>query len=184
MTAIQTIIDAICKLFTWWIFIAPWEQAIRVRAGKHVSMHGRGVILVIPFLDRVYVQSVRRRVCNLPSQVVTSKDGVALSVGVAIAYAITDLRTLYDTLHMADDSIRAFAAAVIADFISSHDASECDAAGLATASSKLDFETYGLGEASIRVINIARVKTYRLITGDMITWSTGPSLDTIAHSNK
>ena len=38
MNQILDLIREFFRLFQWWVIIAPWEQAVRVRAGKHLTL--------------------------------------------------------------------------------------------------------------------------------------------------
>lgn len=53
------------RQFQIWVVVAPWEQAVRVRLGKHLSVLNAGVHLKLPFADLVYLQSVRLRISGI-----------------------------------------------------------------------------------------------------------------------
>ena len=65
---IREILSIIGDLFTWIVIVAPWEQALRIRLGKRVKLCKAGCYLRIPFIDRIYRQSIRRRLSYFQTQ--------------------------------------------------------------------------------------------------------------------
>jgi regulator of protease activity HflC (stomatin/prohibitin superfamily) len=177
---VTTILQLIRQLFTafrWWVIIQPWEQAVRCRLGKHVRTLGPGIHLRLPFIDAVFIQSIRRRMLHLPTQTVATKDGKTVTLGGAAAYEIADVRKLYETLHDAAGTIENLCLCAIAEVVATHQASECLPIFIGNEATKLvKFEDYGLGGAQICVTDFAFVKTFRLINDQR--WSRGGSLDT------
>lgn len=179
MTGLQQVLALLKSLLTWWIIVSPWERAVRVRLGKHEALLGPGVHLRIPFADRVYQQSTRRRASALPPQTLVTKDGKPLTVAVMVGYVINDLLLLYHTLHHAEGTIHSEVLGAIGRFVTSRESRNCGPVELAAAAtSAVDLEQFGLGDVSITVTSFAYVRTYRLITGEGHTWSHGDSLDT------
>ena len=174
---VRDILRGIQSALTWWVSVAPWEQAIRVRAGKHVKLLDAGIHLRVPILDRVYRQSTRLRVSTLPSQVLTTASGKALTLGLTLSYRITDLRRLYESLHHAEGSLCALVLQAAATHVRAvEEVSPADLCG--KLGRELKLEQYGLAEAKIGIANYAVVRTYRLITGDAVVWSQGDDLNT------
>lgn len=171
---IREVMHQLGRLFTWLLIVAPWEQALRVRWGRHVRLLNGGTYIRIPFIDRVYRQSVRRRLSIIPPQTLTTKDGRAITVGAAIGYAIVDLRKLYDTLHDAADTIQSAVSARVASYVATHTFDECRPEQIeAHVRDGLTLGEYGLGSTEFYITNFAAVKTYRFITGEMRSWSNG-----------
>ena len=157
----------------------PWERGLRVRLGRWVTELTPGPYLVVPFVDQLYRQSVRRRLKLIPAQTLTTTDGKTFTIGGAVGFEIVDLATLYNTLHDADDTIEAEVSAIIAEYVGSHSSAECvplDLEKKVRASLKL--ESYGLGAPEFFVTNFASAKTYRLITGEIKHWPKGTGLNT------
>ena len=165
------------ELFTWFFAVAPWEQAIRVRAGKHVRLLGAGFYIRIPFIDRIYKQSIRRRLRVLrPQTVKTSDDHVVSCVG-AVGYEITDLKRLYNTVESPNDTIECEVASLIVDYIGGQTQAKCTVAGLEKyVMNAMDLSKYGLGGQEFYVTSMATARTYRLITGDMPGWNSDNQL--------
>lgn len=176
---IKQLLQGIQSALTWWVTVAPWEQAIRVRAGKHVRLLRAGIHARVPILDRVYRQSTRRRVTTLPPQTLTTKDGKSLTLGLTLGYRIVDLMRLYETLHHAEGTIMAMALGSAARFVMAHEAGFDPVALCSEVERGLGLERYGLADVDISLANHAVVRTYRFITGDADVWSSGAdNLDT------
>lgn len=174
---IQSILRAFLPAFSWFVIVAPWEQAVRVRLGKHVQLLGAGVALKIPVVDRVFRQSTRERRSVIRPQVVTTTDGQAITVSGALGYRVDDLLKLYDTLEAPEDTLEAMVSGSVADFISARTKDECEPKALEEyVSERLELERYGLGGGSFHVVNLVAVKTYRFITGEIPSWSHGSGL--------
>lgn len=167
MNWLRDLVSQLSSAFRFWVILAPWEQGLRIRGGKKAKLLLPGVRLVIPFWDRVYRQSIRRRTCSTPTQVVTTTDNKAYSSSLVIIYSVTDLQTLYDTLHYPDRVLEAEAAGLLAEYISSRPSAQISSKGLQDfISNNMDLSRYGLQCHEIRTASFAAVRTYRLITGD------------------
>jgi len=176
---ISEILRSIAQIFTWLVVVAPWEQVIRVRLGSRVSLLQSGWYLRLPFVDRVYRQSTRRRLTVIPAQTLTTSDGKAVTIGSALGYEISDLRRLYETIHDAADTIESEASTVIADFIGLHDLAQCSPEAIEEAvRARLHLERYGLNSTEFYITNFAVVRTLRVITGEIKSWQRGESIDT------
>jgi regulator of protease activity HflC (stomatin/prohibitin superfamily) len=152
-------------IFQWWVIIAPWEFALRVRLGKHVAKLGPGVHLRIPFVDAVYKQSVRLRVSVLPMKTTMSKDRKPLTIAGTLGYSIADIEKLYQTLHHAEDTLVNVARNVLSDIATATDSEQLRPELLAkVATDRISFERYGLKGVEVRVTDFAFVRTYRFIS--------------------
>lgn len=178
MTTFSQIMDAIRRALQWWIIIAPWEQGIRVRMGKHVTRLEPGVHLRLPLVHAVYRQSVRMRWCDLPTQTIATADGKTVTLSVTLGYQVDDIERLYTTLHHAEATLRNMTLSAVAAAIHGMDAECCTPRAVEEhATDALDFAAYGVGEVRIRATDFAFVRTYRLIQDQR--WVTaGDDLDT------
>lgn len=188
MNALGVLIQNIGNLFTWLVIVAPWEQALRVRLGKRVVLLNAGCYLRIPFVDRVYRQTVRQRMFVIRPQVLTTLDRKTLSMSGAIGFRITDLHMLFNTLHDALDTIESQIASTIAGYVATHPLSECDPKNIEVhVSEKISLSRFGLDGQEFRLTNYAVVRTFRFISGDLPSWSNGNALNTSqddAHVNR
>lgn len=179
---LRELLQQIGNLFRWFIIVAPWEQAIRVRAGKHQRLLSAGLYLRIPFLDRIYLQSTRRRISTIAPQTITNLSGKTITLSCCVGYAIEDLMKLYEKLHDAADTIDAEVGAIVAGFVVTNEDDDCTPQILeAYVRDRLTLEEYGLRDPEFYVINWADVKTVRLLTGELKYWQNGNLLDTSRH---
>jgi hypothetical protein len=150
----------------FWIAVAPWEQALRVRCGRHVKVLGPGFYGRIPLLDVVYLQSVRVRSCLIATQTLSTSDGHTLIVGGALSYSVADIGKLYDRLHHAEDTLRTFTGAALAEHVQSTARALLKPDSLASAATaKLhhQLEQCGLTDVEVSLTDFAFVRTYRLV---------------------
>lgn len=157
-----SLLDRFLGLFTWWVTVTPWEQALRVRLGKRVTRLVPGIHLKIPVIDAIYKQSVRLRSACLPVQTITTSDGKTITLAAVLNYEIRDIELLYMTLHHAEDTLRNLATGAIAAYVRSRPLSECGPEDIVVGVG-LDLDRYGIETAGIQVIDYAVVRTYRLI---------------------
>lgn len=186
MNIVRALLQSVGNLFRWWIIVVPWEQALRVRSGKRVTHLHAGIHFKIPLWDRIYLQSTRLRLVNLPSQTLMMKDGRIVVVSARLGYSIQDLLLLYQTLDQPDGTISSMAAARFAEVMAglpSENDLGLEALGDKVASG-LDFMRFGLCDVSFHITDFAYVKTYRLITGSADGWDHGAPLKTHVHDGQ
>lgn len=182
MSTIVGLIRQFFQLFVWWVVCTPWEQIVRVRAGKHVKLLEAGIHFRVPYLDRVYRQTTRLRTMALPVQTLTTLDGKTLTCAGSVGYAIGDMVRLYQTLHDAEDTLRQRTMGAIANYVYTHLAAECTPAAVqADAGSKINLSQYGLTEATVQLTAFCFVRTHRLIMDSM--WGSASNLNTITHED-
>ena len=78
--ATEEFLEYIFNAFKIWVIVQKWEAGIRVRTGKHMKKLKPGVHFKIPYFDSVYVQEVRLRIVSMPTQTITTKDGLTISI--------------------------------------------------------------------------------------------------------
>lgn len=160
------------EMLAWFVVVAPWEQAIRVRLGKHTTKLHAGIYLRIPFVDRVFKQSIRRRLSIIRAQTLTTADGKVITCAGALGFAIGDLEKLYDTLESPNDTLENEVAAIISRFIGGAPLKDCTSPKLEEyVRENLDLTRYGLIGQEFYTTSFATAKTYRFVTGDMSVWS-------------
>lgn len=167
METFTLLLKQIGQIFTWWVMVAPWEQALRVRAGRHVRRLRPGCHLRIPFLDTVHLQSVRMRLATMSMQTVMTSDRHALTVAGALGYAVGNIELLYQTLHHAEDTLTNLSMTAIAECAAHERAADLTPeilAQLATARIASAFTMNGVVDATIRISDFAFIRTYRLVS--------------------
>lgn len=176
------VFDYIARLLgaaAFWVVVMPWQQALRVRCGRHVRLLGPGIYLKLPVLDAVKVESVRRRTSMVPVQTLSTADGATVTVAAVVGYAIGDLGKLYGGLHHAEDTIVQMTQGAIAAEVFRQQRTEIAPGRLAEI---LDchlveaFAAYGLKDVTVRITDFAFVRAIRLISDQR--WFHGSALDT------
>ena len=163
------------QLFSWiadifkearfWQVVAPWERAVRVRAGKHTVLWGPGLHFRIPYLDDVRLVNTRLRVASAPCQTLSTLDGKAVTVASLIGFRIVD--PLKAMLRMADPEscCSSFVQTEVARYISARTSSAIHLNDLeeATLAGLERFGNGGFEFEFVRVVDYAVVKTFRLL---------------------
>lgn len=176
------VLDYLSRLLggiAFWVVVLPWQQGLRVRAGRHIRLLKRGIYWKLPVLDVVKVESVRRRTSMLPVQTLSTADGVTVTVSAVVGYEIGDLELLFSTLHHAEDTIIQTAQGVIAEEIFRQKRNELHPAQLVEIiNGRLAeaFTPYGLIEISMHLTDFAFLRAIRLIQDQR--WFHGRALDT------
>lgn len=161
---LSQILAAAWRPFQWWVTIAPWERGLRVRLGKVAATLEPGIHFRVPFLDRVYVQSVRLRIIEQEGQTITTADGKVLTVSIAVQFAIEDIAKLYATIAMPEMTLLSRAAALIAEHVARARSTELTGALLEErVSAALPGAEWGLGQCRAYITTFAVVRTYRLL---------------------
>lgn len=166
------------EAFKWWFVLQPWEQALRVRAGRWITKFEGGVHFCIPYLDAIFKQNCRLRITDIPQQTITNASEETLTIAGALQYRVADVEPLYNTLHMAEETISQTVMSLVADYIAVNTGDKCDPDSVQIhVNNSLDLGRYGLTEVRFLLTDYARVRTYRIIMGSMEKWN-AHALDT------
>lgn len=167
MEWLTTLFRAFAKPFQWWVVVGPWERGLRIRLGKVAAVLAPGIHFRIPFLDRIHVQSVRLRTLYLSGLTVTTRDGHALTVAMAIDFSIGDLLLMFNSLSAPDRTLQYRAAAALASFVSQNVKPDVT---LEAADAAVNFALagFGCGIAQIRArcFTFTYARPYRLLMND------------------
>lgn len=168
MNWVSQLLSVAAKPFQWWVVVAPWEQALRIRRGKVAALLGPGIHFRIPFFDRVYRQSLRRRVITDTGQTVTTLDGKVVTVAIGVSYEVADLLRLYSALANVESVLLNEVMAAVTEYVAKTSSSMLTPDGVARGA-ELDGDlcaNWGLKSVSVKTLNFAFVKTYRLLMND------------------
>lgn len=167
MGFLSDIFQEIKNLLTWYVIVTPWEAALRVRGGKNVTVLKAGVHWCVPIIHQVYRQSIRLRICDLPTQTLTTADGHTLTLKGMLGYEIKNIRKLYDKLQHADDALSNLVSGHIATFVAAQNRGDFTLLDIEReVLEKLDFSQYGLGNIKLRLTDFAYIRAYRIIMGE------------------
>lgn len=179
MSGILEYLSRVLRGIAFWFVVLPWQQALRVRAGRYVRLLGGGIYLKIPVLDVVQIESVRRRSSMVPTQTLSTADGATVVVSAVIGYAIGDLEKLFRSLHHAEDTIAQSAQGIIAEEVLALARAEIEPAKLAGLVNRrmVDaFAPYGLVDVTLHITDFSFMRAIRLIQDRR--WFHGRPLDT------
>ena len=164
MNQIKDFFEYIFNAIKIWIIVQPWQQGIRVRAGKTTKLLSPGVYFRIPYVDSVYVQESRLRIASMPIQTCTSKDLKTVTINASIGYSISCIETLYNTLYHPEITITNMAMSEVAEFVFASNIENITPQQIETkVLEKLNAGKYGLKFEYFRLTSFAIVRTYRLI---------------------
>lgn len=148
----------------FWIIVQPWEQGLRVRNGKHITLLNKGIYFRIPYFDSVYVQECRLRVCMMSMQTLTSKDNQTITMNGSIGYSIVDIEKLYNTLYHPELTITNIVMSETAEYVYNTNAKEATPEQISeSVMAKLNSFDYGLRFEYYKITNFAAIRAYRLI---------------------
>ncbi len=177
-TAFENVLRLIGKFFVWLYIIEPWEMSIRVRLGRRTDVLGPGVHLRIPFIDTVYTQHVRMRAVGIASQTVSTSDGHTVTFAGSLRYKVGDILAMYQNVHSPRDTINQVVRGLVTDYVVDNALADCGPRKITDhVNSKLEMEQYGLEDTSFFLTDFAKVKTYRLINGDLDSYYTEDSMN-------
>jgi hypothetical protein len=179
MNVVQSLLQFLQSLLTWWFVVEAWEQAVRVRLGKNVLLLGPGVHLRIPYFDRFYVQNIRTRMMPISDQTISTLDGKPITLCGSLRYRVADVLKLYQSLHMAEMTIKQEAAGWATKFIVEHNMKDCTPKALQEyVSANISLEKWGIADGVFVLTDfVAGIRTYRLLNGSLGAYS-GDTLST------
>ena len=97
--------------------LREYERAVVFRLGRLIGIKGPGLILLIPFVDRMVRVSLRTVTMDVPSQDVITRDNVSVKINAVIYFRVVDASRaivevenyLYATSEIAQTTLRAIA---------------------------------------------------------------------------
>jgi regulator of protease activity HflC (stomatin/prohibitin superfamily) len=97
--------------------LREYERAVVFRLGRLIGVKGPGLILLIPFVDRMVRVSLRTVTMDVPAQDVITRDNVSVKINAVIYFRVVDASRaivevenfLYATSQIAQTTLRAIA---------------------------------------------------------------------------
>lgn len=167
---IAQLFSAASRPFIWWVVIAPWERGVRVRLGRTAVELKPGIHFRLPWVDRIYVQSIRKRVLTTSNLTTTDRRGTNQIVSFSIEFEIVDIVRLYQSVAGPEAMVRTLVASRIAHYLYHSDSDANVAAVEADANLCRDtLESWGLAGIRVCVTGLVRARVYRLINTDYET---------------
>lgn len=159
---IKETIQFIFNSFKFWFIVDPWEEAIRVRFGKHQKLWTPGIYFRIPHFDKIFVQETRLRIVSMPLQSVTLYDKTTLTIKCAIGYKVNDILKLYDTIHQPETTIINIALDKVCVYLNNA-ISVSEEQIKSTVLEELRETDFGIEFEYLKITSMCEVRTYRLI---------------------
>lgn len=70
--------------------LSEWEKGVVLRLGRSVGMRGPGLIVLIPFLERIYRVDLRTVTMDVPSQDIITQDNITMKVNAVVYFRVTN----------------------------------------------------------------------------------------------
>ena len=83
-------IFALVVLFSAIKILREYERGVIFRLGRLIDQKGPGLILLIPFIDRMVKIDLRTVTLNIPPQEVITRDNVPTSVNAVCYFRVVD----------------------------------------------------------------------------------------------
>ncbi len=84
------IILVLIILFSMIRILREYERAVVFRIGRLIGVKGPGLIILIPFIDKMVKVSLRTVVLDVPPQDVITKDNVSVKVNAVVYFRVMD----------------------------------------------------------------------------------------------
>lgn len=88
--ALVIVFLAIFILFSAIKIINEYERAVVFRLGRYIAAKGPGLIILIPFIDKMVRVSLRTVTLDVPPQDVITKDNVSIKVSAVVYFRVMD----------------------------------------------------------------------------------------------
>ena len=164
---LRQLFQTLSRFLTWWVIVAPWEKAIRLRFGKKQTELGAGIHLKIPLVHKVFVQNTRLLIVDSPKQTVTTADGRVVTLSAVVGYRITNFLQVLNSVQKPQDVVNSLVMGAISEYVTSHGSADCAVPMIeADLAGRLSAENWGLEFGLVKVTDFAFVKTYRFITDE------------------
>ncbi len=67
-----------------------WERGVVLRLGRSVGVRGPGVIILVPFVEKLYRVDTRTVTMDVPSQDIITQDNVSMKVNAVVYFRVTN----------------------------------------------------------------------------------------------
>lgn len=167
-SAVSAFLQTAMRPLKWWVVVAEWEQGVRVRLGKKPKHLLPGLHFRIPWVDRVYVQSVRLRTFVAASNATCqTRTGRTAVLSLAIHFRVENILRLYDTMSSPESTLGTLAVEKAIAFIEGSSLDVCSAdVAAAIELDKEEVSAWGLADLRISVTGFAYCRALRVMAHD------------------
>lgn len=168
----EKLIDLVVQFLEFFKFcsiVDCYEKGVHLRKGKLLRVVEPGLRFQLPgYIDRVITESVVTQIFQCASQSLVTKDHKPVAVGITIVYDIEDIAKaileVHDIRTAIQDACLCTAAEQVSDSTWEEVASSSFTKTLTTPCRRIA-KKYGINIQSVRVNELAPLRTYRMITG-------------------
>src|SRR5512139_380010 len=75
-------------LFSMIKILREYERGVIFRLGRFVATKGPGLILLLPFIDKMVKVSLRTLVMDVPSQDIVTRDNISIKVNAVVYFRV------------------------------------------------------------------------------------------------
>ncbi len=90
MFGIFLVLFVLFILFSSVKILNEWEKGVVLRLGRSIGVRGPGLVLVIPFVEKIYRVDLRTVTMDVPSQDVITQDNISLKVNAVVYFRVTN----------------------------------------------------------------------------------------------
>lgn len=155
------------EFFRFCTTIDEYQRAVVLRLGKFNRILEPGFHFLAPFyIDNTITERVVPRIRELLTQTLVTKDGKQLAAGIIITFAICDIRKATLEVNEVIEAVDNACQATLAEHVLAEEfadiCTESFSKALTTACN-MRAEPFGIEIQSVRLYELAPVRTYRLI---------------------
>lgn len=170
----MTLGDLISSILEWigelWpiVIINDWERGFRVTLGHIGSDLEPGWHLFWPIIGSIETETITTDVDATDTQVATTRDGYQVMFSLAIKQRVTDPARMWMAIQDHESTIVTEVCAAAAEAVPQMLESELksELAETVRATVKRRLTGWGVDLVSVAIFSLARVRTYRLVTGE------------------
>lgn len=70
--------------------LSEWEKAVVLRLGRSIGSRGPGLIIVIPFIEKIYRVDLRTVTMDVQPQDIITKDNITMKVNAVVYFRVTN----------------------------------------------------------------------------------------------
>jgi regulator of protease activity HflC (stomatin/prohibitin superfamily) len=167
---LEKLFDLIVQFLEFFRFcsvIDCYEKGVHLRKGKLLRVLEPGIRFMIPFyIDRMSTERVVVRVRELLTQTLITKDGKQIAAGIIIEFKIFDIVKAMLEVNEVIEAVDNACQATLAEHVLAETFADICTEGFAkalTTACNLRAEPFGIEIRSVRLFELAPVRTYRLI---------------------
>lgn len=172
-TWVQDFADWFARFIPKWRTVPSTHGWVKFMDGKVLSGVGPKIVWWWEVTTELHLYPVVRQTISLPTQVITSADGIEFAVSSMLVYEISDLERIYAHTYDPEETVRDIVASSLHDVLADMRWEEVQTGGrkLRTklkAEAARDLAEYGVKPLKFALMNCARCSVARVIRSDFV----------------